>query len=176
MRVTISSSSRDEIDQIYKDEAIKVCEYLASNGWDLNWGSGSSGLMGICYDVFNKYNRNIYGYVTQKYFYDIENLPNATHTKYPDTLALKRDFFLDADLYICLPGGLGSISEVIAYIEEARSNDSTTPIIMYNIDHHFDSTVALFDDLIKRHFNNESLHSYYKVVNNVDELKEIIEK
>ena len=49
MRVTISSSSNDLINEEYKESARKVCDFLASNGCDLNWGSGSSSIMGICY-------------------------------------------------------------------------------------------------------------------------------
>ena len=38
MRITISSSSNDLIDDKYKESATKVCEYLASEGFDLNLG------------------------------------------------------------------------------------------------------------------------------------------
>ena len=89
MRVTISSSSNESIDDIYKVESLKLIEYLAQKGCDLNWGSGSISIMGLCYDGFSKYNRNIYGYTTKKYQDDIENLPKAKHTVYDDTFDLK---------------------------------------------------------------------------------------
>ena len=174
MKVTISSSSSETIDNTYKESAIKVCDYLAENGFDLNWGSGSLSLMGICYNEFAKYNRKMYGYTSSKYADDIDNLPKATHKIYNTTFDLKKNIFSDADLLLMLPGGTGTISEFFAYLEEIRSNDITTPMVVYNENHHFDSTLALIDDLIKRNFNRENIYDYFKIANSFDEFKTIL--
>lgn len=174
MKVIISSSSSETIDEAYKESAIKVCDYLAENGWDLNWGSGSISIMGICYDEFAKYNRNMYGYTSSKYADDIDNLPKATHKIFDTTFDLKKNIFNDADLLLMLPGGTGTISEFFAYLEEVRSNDISTPLVVYNGNHHFDSTLALIDDLIKRNFNRENIYDYFKVANSFEEFKSII--
>lgn len=174
MRVTISSSSADIIDDKYKESAIKVCDYLAESGFDLNWGSGSISIMGICYNEFSKYNRKIYGYTSPKYADDIDNLPKATHTIYEDTFDLKKNIFNDADLLVMLPGGTGTISELFAYLEEIRSNDKSKLLVLYNEDHHFDSTLALIEDLIARDFNRTSIYDYFKVANSFEEFKNII--
>ena len=175
MRVTISSSSSLTIDDIYKENAIKVCDLLAENGWDLNWGSGSISIMGICYVEFKKYNRKIYGYTSPKYADDIDNLPDATHEIYDTTFDLKKHIFDDADLVLMLAGGTGTISEFFAYLEEIRSNDVNKLLVIYNEDHHFDSTLALIDDLIKRNFNRSNIYDYFKVANSIDDLKNIID-
>ena len=176
MRVTISSSSSEIIDDKYKESAIKVCDYLAENGWDLNWGSGSISIMGICYDEFNRYNRKMYGYTSSKYADDIDNLPNATHKIFDTTFDLKKNIFTDADLVLLLPGGTGTISEFFAYLEEVRSNDVNKDLVLYNEDHHFDSTIALIDDLVKREFNRNNIYDYFKVVNSFDEFKKYIDE
>ena len=175
MRVTISSSSNESIDDIYKVESLKLIEYLAQKGCDLNWGSGSISIMGLCYDGFSKYNRNIYGYTTKKYQDDIENLPNAKHTVYDDTFDLKKYIYNDADLIICLPGGTGTVSEFFAYLEESRSNDNPKDIILYNVNHQFDSTIALIDYLVSNKFNSSSIYNYFKVVNSFEEFTEYFE-
>ena len=123
MRVTISSSSNDLIDEKYKSSAKKVLDFLTSKNCELNWGSGSSSIMGLCYDAFAEKNLKINGYTTKKYADDIANLPKAAHVIYDDTFDLKKNIFTDADLIICFPGGTGTISEFFAYLEEVRSND-----------------------------------------------------
>ena len=131
--------------------------------------------MGICYNEFNKHNRKIYGYTSPKYQDDIDNLPNAKHVIYDTTFALKTNIFNDADVVLILAGGTGSISEFFAYLEEIRSNDINKPLILYNENHHFDSTLSLIDDLIKRNFNRDTIYNYFKVANSFDEFKSIIE-
>ena len=176
MRVTISSSQNDLIDDIYKENSKKVCEYLANSGWDLNWGSGTRSIMGICYDVFSSNNRDIKGYTSPKYVDELVDLPLAKHTTYDTTFDLKKHIFEDADLIIILPGGTGSISELFAYLEEIRSNDVDTPLIIYNEDHHFDSTIALIDDLVKRNFNSNSIYNYFTVPASFEEFVNIVEE
>ena len=175
MRVTISSSSSTNIDQKYYDESRKVLEYLADEGFDLNWGSADYSIMGLCYEVFRDKGRNIYGYTSEKYKSDIERLPDATHTVYEDTFDLKKNIFTDADLVMILPGGTGSISEFFAYLEEIRSNDKDTKLVVYNVDHQYDCIKVLIDSLIKEGFNKESIYDYYEEASSVEQLKEIVE-
>lgn len=175
MRVTISSSQTENIDEKYKKSAIEITTYLAQNGCDLNWGSGERSIMGICYDVFAKYDRKIYGYTSPKYVDELVSLPKATHSIYDDTFDLKKNIFTDADLIICLPGGTGTISEFFAYLEEIRSNDINKKLVIYNDNHHFDSTLALIEDLVKRNFNSSTIANYYTVINSFEEFKEYFE-
>lgn len=175
MKVTVSSSSSEVIDEMYKEESRKVLKYLAENECDLNWGSGSISIMGICYEEFSSKNRNIYGFTTKKYADDINNLPNATHTVYDDTLDLKKEIYNNGDLILCLPGGTGTVSEFFSYLEESRSNDNPREIVLYNINNHFDSTIKLIDDLVKRNFNSASIYDYFKVINTFEEFKEFFE-
>ena len=176
MRVTISSSQNDSIDEKYKQSAIKVCDYLAETGWDLNWGSGTRSIMGICYDEFIKYGRTVYGYTSPKYVDELKDLPKATHTIYDTTFDLKKHIFQDADMILILPGGSGSISELFAYLEEIRSNDVDVQLIIYNADHHYDTALAVIDDLVKRNFNSDAIYNYFKAPTSFEEFVSIVEE
>ncbi|MBE6154383.1 MAG: hypothetical protein E7163_02240 [Firmicutes bacterium] len=174
MKIAISSASNNNVSEKYKDIARKVANYLASNNHDLIWGSCSVSLMGICYEEFSKFNRNIYGYTTNKYKDDIDNLNNAKHVICEDTYILKKEMFINADVLLMLPGGTGTISEFFSYLEEIRSNDNKKLLIVYNEDNHFDSMFNLLNDLVKRKFNDDTIYDYFKVVNNLEELDEVL--
>ena len=173
MRVTIGSSSNDLISNEYKESARKVCAFLASNGCDLNWGAGSTSIMGICYEEFAKYDRNIYGYTTPKYVDMLNDLPKANTQVLDTTFDLRKKSFYDADLIVLLPGGTGTTAEFFAYLEEIRSNNIDKPLIVYNENHHFDSSLALIDDLIKRNFSTETIYNYIKIANSFEEFKDL---
>jgi len=174
MKIAISSASNNSVSDIYKDIARKVANYLASHGYDLIWGSCSVSLMGICYEEFSKFNRNIYGYTTKKYACDIDNLINAQHVICEDTYILKKEMFNNTDVLLMLPGGTGTISELFSYLEEIRSNDNKKLLIVYNEDNHFDSMFDLLNDLIDRNFNDVSIYGYFKIINNLEELGEVL--
>lgn len=176
MKVTISSSSRDEISEIYKEESRKILSYLASDGCILNWGSGDRGIMGLCYEEFDKKGCKIYGYTSPKYIDELTSLPNAEHKVYDDTFDLKKNIFNDGDIVICLPGGTGTISEAFAYLEEIRSNDINKPLIMCNINGCFDGFINCINEAIKNNFNSESIFEYFKVVNSFEEFKTLYEE
>ena len=175
MKIAISSSSNDLIDENYKKIARNVTKYLAEQGHDLIWGSGSSSIMGICYEEFSKQKRNIYGFTSEKYVDDIENLPLATHKVEKDTFDLKKVMFENADAVLFLAGGTGTVFEFFTDLEEVRSNDRNKALIAYNEDHSFDMILALIKDLISKNFNSTSIYDYFKVANNLDELKTILE-
>ena len=175
MRFTISSASNNNIDEKYLKSARNLLEYLVTlDNAELNWGSCSISVMGVCYDVFKKAGKKMHGYTTNKYADDINNLPGADHNIFNDTFDLKKGFFYDADVLICLAGGTGTVSEFFSYLEEIRSNDQEKQLILYDEDDHFNSMLKLIDDLIERKFNNESIYNYFKVAHNVDEFKKVL--
>lgn len=175
MRVTISSSSRDGISNLYKDESRKTIEYLAEQGCELNWGSGKFGIMGICYDEFSKKGSKIHGYTTSKYAFELEDLPNAEHEIFDDTFDLKKRIFSDGDIILCLPGGTGTISEFYSYLEEIRSNDKAQELIVCNYNGWFNKVYDSIKNLIENGFNDESIFKYFKVVNTHEEFVELYE-
>ena len=174
MKIAISSSSNDLIDDKYKEIARKVSKYLAEQGHDLVWGSGSHSIMGICYDEFARVGRHIYGFTTDKYASDIENLPLATHKIEKDTFDLKKSMFENADVILFLAGGTGTVSEFFTDLEEVRSNDKNKILVAYNEDHSFDMMKILIDDLVSKNFNSKSIYDYFKIVNGIDELKKCL--
>ena len=176
MKITISSSSNDSIDIKYKESAKNLLNYLITiENAELNWGSCSISIMGLCYEIFLNANKPMHGYTTKKYADDIDNLPAAQHKIYETTYDLKKEILYDADLVIMLPGGTGTISEFFAHLEEIRSNDVERLLIIYDECNHFDSTLNLIDDLVSRNFNNENIYNYFEVAHNIDELKNIIQ-
>lgn len=176
MKIEISSSQSEIIDEKYKESARRICEFLASNNCDLIWGSGCRSIMGICYEEFSKKDRKIYGFTTNKYTDEIKELPNATHEICDNTFDLKKEMFNKADVILCLPGGTGTISELFTYIEEERSNDIFKKLVIYNEFGHFNSTIDCINDMIVRSFNTNSIYKYFEVANNFDEFKIIFNK
>ena len=177
MRFTISSSSNEAIDEKYKESARHLLNYLVTiDNAELNWGSGSISIMGLCYEVFKSAGKKMHGYTSAKYASDIENLKEADHKIYETTYDLKKAILYDADVVIMLAGGTGTISEFFGHLEEIRSNDANKLLVIYDENHHFDTTLALIEDLVKRKFNSETIYNYFKIARSVEEFEQILKE
>ena len=175
MRITICSSSNNNIENIYKISTKKLLDYLVNiPNIELNWGSCSTSIMGLCYDTFKEANLPIHGFTTKKYIDDLKNLDKANHLIFDTTFDLKKEMFMQADIVLILEGGTGTISEFFSYLEEIRSNDVNKLLILWNENHFYDKLLVLIDDLIDKKFNSESIYNYFKIVDNIDELNKIL--
>ena len=176
MKILILSSQNESIEEKYKESSRKLCSFLASEGNTLVWGSGCRSIMGICYEEFAKNDCEILGYTTKKYVDEIELLPKAKHTVMEDTFVFKKALFEQADMVVALPGGTGTISELLNYLEEVRSNDVNKTLVVYDEYGHYRKVIELIDDLIERKFNSNSIYDYLNVVHDLDEFKTIYNK
>ena len=171
MNVLICSSAKENIDPYYLSIASSISSYLARNDCDLVYGAGDSSMMGICYREFKKYDRNIMAFSNQKYIDSLNNL-DCSKLICSDTFDLKKNMFEVSNIVVILPGGLGTISELISFIEEKRSNDITKPIIIYNEGHFFDKLFMYLDELINEKFIDSDIKNLYTIANNKEEFEE----
>ena len=132
MNVLILSSSQNEIDDYYKSIARSISKYLASNECDLVCDENNTSVMQICYDEFRKCDRHIYTFPTNESDFKL--------------------VYENSDLIICLPGGVGTISKLLTYLEERRKNDKHVPFIVYNEDGYYTKLVNVLNDVTDNNF------------------------
>jgi hypothetical protein len=169
LNVLILSSSRNEINAKYLEITKDIAKFLANNDCDLVFGASSNSMMGVCYKEFCKNKRNVYAYTTLKYKDDLDNLKESRQYICTDTFEMKQKMFNKSDLIVCLPGGLGTLSELLTYIEEKRSNDKNIPIIIYNENNYYEKLFELIEEMINNKFIDESIYQMFKIVNNEEE-------
>lgn len=174
MNVMILSSSKEKINDYYKVIARSVSSYLAGCDFDLVFGASSSSMMGICYDEFVKQGRNVYAFTTEKYADDLANLNLAKKFVRETTLDMKKSMFENSDVIVALPGGLGTLSEILSFMEENRSNDKDVPIVLYDEDGYYQKLFELLDNMKLLNFITEDINDYIKVTHNKDEFVEAI--
>ena len=137
MKVSISSSSRSTIDDYYIDIAKKTSDYLAKSGYDLIYGGCSVSMMGACYKAFKENGRMINIYTTKTYEDDLKNLDYDDCEVCDTTFDLKKRMFEDSEIVLILPGGPGTLAELLAFIEEKRSNSRPDKCLIVYDDNDF---------------------------------------
>ena len=76
---------------------------------------------------------------------------------------------------VVLPGGTGSLSEILSMLEEKRTINSDKEIIIYNQDGYYYDLIKFITKLIKNKFNDISILNYIKIFNDKDDLIKYLE-
>lgn len=170
MKLMICSSSRDEIDKEYKILADAISKELNNKGHDLIFGAATTGMMGMCQNNF----KHIYTYTVQKYIEDLRNINSSEEYILNTTFDRTKEMYLDCDAVIALPGGTGTMTEILSIIEENRSIDNPKPLIIYNYKGFYNTLFNLIDILIETKFNDSSIKDNYQVCDNINDLLNIL--
>ena len=177
MEVGIISSSSMKIDPYYINLARDISKYLASQELDLVFGGSSYSMMGACYDEFIRQNRKVYAFTTDRWKDDLVNLDKAYRKIISETtFDLKKAIFENSDFIVALPGGTGTISEVLSFIEENRSNNRNLPIEIYDEDGSFKPIFDVLNIQIANGFTSPDIYNYFNISRNKEEFIEHIEK
>ena len=71
----------------------------------------------------------------------------------------------NSDVLLFLPGGVGTIYELISAIEMKRSKEFDKPIIVYNETGFFDEMMQMLDKVYQRNFTSSKVRTNYNVAN-----------
>ena len=121
---------------------------LAENGVGLIYGGGSIGLMGALAQAVLKHGGKATGVIPE--FLVRRERPQhdrAEQVVVPDMHARKRVMFERADGFVALPGGLGTLEEVVEQLTWAQLGRHKKPILIANINGYWDPLLALIDHM-----------------------------
>lgn len=78
------------------------------------------------------------------------------------------------DVFIALPGGIGTLDELFTVVAAATIGYHQKTLILYNMKGFWDSLVAMLDDLHTRGVIRKQWQDYIKVAHSLDELKALL--
>ena len=92
-----------------------------------------------------------------------------------DNLSDRKQLMLDqSDVFVALPGGIGTIDEIFTVAASATIGYHQKPVILYNMKGFWDDLVSLLDNLQSKGLTRGSWQSYIRVANRFDELKALL--
>lgn len=171
MDVFIGCSSHSNIDKIYNDNAKLVATFLAKKGFNLIVG-GIDGMMNVVQEVFAQHGRNINVFEIDYYKHN-KDLYKYSLFDHNSVSSRKQDIMNKADMIIIMPGGIGTLDELFTFIESKRAHEHKCPIIILNINNHYDNLVNMLDNMYNNNFINDDDKKFYSVANSFDEFTTI---
>lgn len=153
MNITLYGAASDHIDAVYVEEVEKLGAAMARAGHTMVFGAGSCGLMGAASRGMHREGGRIVG-VTPHFMHKLEPVSTlCTELIATETMAERKTIMEDlADAFLIVPGGVGTLDEFFQILTLAVLDRIQKPIILYNVNGFWNSTIALIKEFITKGF------------------------
>lgn len=153
MRVSIFCAASPGIDSVYFDAAETLALELVRHKIEVVYGGGAIGLMGILADTVIRQGGEIQGIIA-KFMYDRGWAhPKVSKLVVTNNMADRKMRYLDnVDAVIGLPGGTGTLEEILDAISLKSLGLFDKPIIILNTNGYYDPLSEMLDRGIRQKF------------------------
>jgi uncharacterized protein (TIGR00730 family) len=144
---------------------------LAEQGIRLVYGGGSVGLMGALADSVLDHGGTVTG-VIPDFLVNREHMLARVQERIitRDMHERKRVMFERADAFVALPGGIGTLEELVEQLTWAQLGRHKKPILILNSERFWDPLCALLDHMQKLEFIRAGLSVNLLVADRVEEV------
>ncbi len=154
-RVCVYCASSEAADPEYLEAAYRLGEILAANSITIVYGGSATGCMGRLAEGALAHNGHVVG-ILPRFMQELEWGHNRlTEMQIVDDMReLKHRMLTGADAVIALPGGCGTLEELLEAITLKRLGIFLNPIVLVNTRKFFDPLVTLLQRAIAERFMN----------------------
>nr|CAD1818917.1 unnamed protein product [Ananas comosus var. bracteatus] len=153
-RVCVFCGSSSGKKPSYQLAAIQLGHELVERNIDLVYGGGSVGLMGLVSQAVYNGGRHVLG-VIPKILMPKEQITGVTVGEVravSDMHQRKAEMARQADAFIALPGGYGTLEELLEVITWAQLGIHEKPVGLLNVDGYYNSLLSFIDKAVDEGF------------------------
>jgi len=143
---------------------------LAENRVDLVYGGGSIGLMGALANAVLDHGGKVTGIIPKFLLGREHALKRGELIVTRDMHERKQRMFEHADAFVALPGGVGTLEEVVEQMTWAQLGHHKKPILLANVQNFWQPLCALLDHMRELHFIRASLEVNPLVAERVEDI------
>ncbi len=157
-------------DEAYKTSASDFGQILAGAGIRLVYGGGGVGLMGETARSVHDAGGKVLG-IMPKFLRSREFLYDDVETRVVENMhERKMAMFEESDAFVVLPGGVGTLEEVVELLSWRRLDLHKKPIIFVNINGFWDPFYALVEATMTAQFTPALFKHTYSSVDRVEDI------
>jgi uncharacterized protein (TIGR00730 family) len=169
--VCVYCGSSPGTDPVFVETARKFGKILAENSVRLVYGGGSIGLMGAIAEAVRKHGGEATGIIPE--FMTRREQPRRLAQELIVTRDMherKRTMFERADAFVALPGGIGTLEEVVEQLTWAQLGRHKKPILFANISGYWNPLLALIAHMRELEFMPGAMRVNFLVADRVEDI------
>ena len=150
---------------------------VAGRGWCLVYGGGSIGLMGVAARTALAAGGEVVGIIPRGLLEREQGLEDVSELIVTESLRERKGIMFDrSDAFVALPGGFGTLEEVVETLTLRQLRYHNKPIYFLNPDGFFDPLLAFFDHAVASGFVHPDHLSLFAVFPDVSSLMAQLEQ
>ena len=171
MKICVFCSANQQIDSDFFGLTEELGRWAGMNGHALVYGGVNCGLMECVAKATKEAGGRTIG-VVPMIVEKTARTSDYVDVEIPcDNLSDRKQLMMDqSDVFIALPGGLGTLDEIFTVVASATIGYHQKTVILYNMKGFWDSLVQLLDDLKQKGMIRGDWREYIKVANDLEEL------
>lgn len=174
-RVAVYAASSSQVSSEYIDAAAELGRTLAAEGIEIVYGAGKVGLMGALADAALDAGGKVTGVIPQ-FMVDNgwcrEKLTNLVVT--PDMHTRKEKIVSLADATIALPGGVGTLEELMEIITWKQLGLYADPIVILNTRGYFNPLKEMLERAVEEKFMREIHRNLWSIADTPRQAADLI--
>jgi len=177
MNILVYCGARLGNDPLLQTTAERVGHAIVDRGWNLIYGGGGVGLMGILARTVIQRDGHVTGIIPTFLNTAEVALDECSTLIEVETMHERKRLMIEmADCIVALPGGFGTLDELFEALTWRQLGLHACPIGLLNVDGYYDSLVALRNDLHRRAFLDDTVASFLTVDDSIESLFDALKR
>lgn len=161
----------------YQHAAADLGRLLAQQGRRLVYGGGNVGLMGVLADSVLSHGGRVLGVIPQHLLDREVGHSGLTELRVVDSMHTRKQAMSDnADAFVLLPGGIGSLEEFFEIWTWGQLGLHTKPYGILNVAGYFDSLLTFLDQTVTERFVRTEHRNIVAVEDDAEALLERLDR
>jgi uncharacterized protein (TIGR00730 family) len=164
-------ASSDRIDPKYAAAAEELGRELVARGWGLVYGGGKTGLMGAVARGTKAAGGKVVGVIPE--FMKARELAFDEADELVTVITMReRKLLMEtrADAFVTLPGGFGTLEEIMEILTLRQLDVVKKPCVFFNQDGFYDELIKLFEKMLAEKFFKPSNMDLFRVATSVPDI------
>ena len=171
MKICVFCSANEQIYPEFFTMTEELGKWVAENGHTIVYGGVNQGLMECVAKSTKEAGGHTIGVVPMK-VEETGRTSDYVDVEIPcDNLTDRKQLMMDqSDVFIALPGGLGTLDEVFTIAASATIGYHHKPVILYNMKGFWNQLIALLNDLQDKGMIRGEWQQYIKKADSLEEI------
>src|SRR6476659_8705027 len=164
-------SSSDRLDPKYVTATEELGRELVAQGWGLVYGGGKTGLMGAVARGTKSAGGRVVGVIPE--FMKARELAFDAADELVTVITMReRKLLMEtrADAFVALPGGWGTLEEILEILTLRQLDLVKKPCVFFNQDGFYDDLLRLFDRMLAEQFFKPSNMDLFRVAKTIPDI------